>query len=253
MIQSVERAFQILEILDAADRRRERLGAQAIADAAGLKFPTAHSFLRSLVELGYADQDPGSRKYGLGVNAKVLGGDTPPKQLLIEAAVPVVERLASALDETVLVVMRHPLGRIVVFQKESSQELKASATVGVPLADLYGYATGRILLSLMPEREVRAYWDKHGPAGSAWPDVKSLDQLIAALAVVRGQGVLTQANAEAVGIAAPLSVPSRGIRAALGCALPVSRVTPKRLRELEKAVAAAAAEILDVLNADVVA
>lgn len=248
MIQSLERAFQILELLNAADRRGGRLGAQAVSDAVGLKFPTTHNLLRSLVDLGYADQDPATRKYGLGDSARALGGGPTARDRLVAAARPVVERLARDWDETVLVAMHHPQGRIVVLQQESTQELKVSSTVGVPLNELYARPTGRILLAQLEEREVRAYWDSHGAAGAVWPEADALPHLLTALAQVRAAGALSLVTGGSAGVAAPISIPAQGIRAALGCALPTNRAGAARRRDIEKGLVTAAADIVATLT-----
>ena len=61
-VQSLERAFGILEAMADAGGT---LGLSQLATRVQLPLPTAHRFVRTLVELGYLRQEP-SRQYALG-------------------------------------------------------------------------------------------------------------------------------------------------------------------------------------------
>ena len=61
-IQSVERTAAVLSLLGAAPD----LALAEIAGALGLPRPTVHGLLATLVHVGYAAQDPESRRYALG-------------------------------------------------------------------------------------------------------------------------------------------------------------------------------------------
>src|SRR5690242_14256103 len=61
-VQSVERAFGLLEILG---ERGGEAGISELADASGLALPTIHRLIRTLLRLGYVRQLP-SRRYAFG-------------------------------------------------------------------------------------------------------------------------------------------------------------------------------------------
>lgn len=250
MIQSLERAFMILEVLDAASLKNNGLGAQAISDAVGLKFPTAHNIIKSLVELGYVEQDQNTKRYRLSAKCRQLGRNGNPKELLLKAGTPVMESLAREFDETALLTMLLPdQRREVVAESLSSQELKVSSKLGIPLDDLYRRVTGRFMLSNMCDDELEAYWKSHGvPAAALWKELKTVKDLRVELAKIRKLDVLKQLDVDAIAVASPVFVPELGINAALGCAFPVCRSSERKLAAIEAAVAARAKELLAILS-----
>jgi DNA-binding IclR family transcriptional regulator len=70
MIQSVQRAAQILGVLGSGT---PRLGVTEIADRTGLAKPTVHGLLRTLEAHDLVAQDPGTGKYSLGPGVLQLG------------------------------------------------------------------------------------------------------------------------------------------------------------------------------------
>jgi len=70
MIQSVERAAQILGVLGSGT---PRLGLTEIAERVGLAKPTVHGLLRTLEAHDLASQDPDTGKYSLGPGVLQLG------------------------------------------------------------------------------------------------------------------------------------------------------------------------------------
>ena len=75
MVQSLERAFKLIEILDAADSETG-VGVQALSNEVGLKLPTVHNLLKTLIKLGYVKQNSegkyilGPKSYSLGISEK---------------------------------------------------------------------------------------------------------------------------------------------------------------------------------------
>src|ERR1700749_2368882 len=70
MIQSVQRAAQILAVLGSGT---PRLGVTEIADRVGLAKPTVHGLLRTLEAHDLVAQDPDTGKYSLGPGVLQLG------------------------------------------------------------------------------------------------------------------------------------------------------------------------------------
>src|SRR2546429_659754 len=70
MIQSVQRAAQILAVLGSGT---PRLGVTEIADRTGLAKPTVHGLLRTLEAHDLVAQDPDTGKYSLGPGVLQLG------------------------------------------------------------------------------------------------------------------------------------------------------------------------------------
>lgn len=69
-IQSLDRALNILSLFSTA---RPWLGVTEIGKALGLSKTTVHNLAKTLKKHGYLQQDPATRKYGLGLRLHELG------------------------------------------------------------------------------------------------------------------------------------------------------------------------------------
>ncbi|HEY3275230.1 MAG TPA: IclR family transcriptional regulator [Syntrophorhabdaceae bacterium] len=69
-IQSVHRALSLLRLFT---HNSPRLGITEISNALGLSKPTVHGLARTLQKQGFLQQDPHTRKYGLGMGIYELG------------------------------------------------------------------------------------------------------------------------------------------------------------------------------------
>ena len=69
-ILSVKKAFSILSLFSAA---KTHLGITEIGRSLGLTNPTVHGLVKTLVEIGYLEQDPSTKKYHLSINCYELG------------------------------------------------------------------------------------------------------------------------------------------------------------------------------------
>ena len=222
MINSVAKAFRLLELLDEADDAGLPLG--EVARRAGLKSPTTHNLLATLVELGLAAQDPDTRNYALGARAGALGRERHTAGLLAAAARPVLEDLGHRLGETVMLTLCRARRRHTLVAVESEQALRVVAPSTVDAA-FYASATGRMLLALLPAADLRAVVDEIGPPDAEWPEARPSGALRRRLDVIRSEGavVLHRTAAHTIALAVPLAPPGAAPAAALGCYYPAAR------------------------------
>ena len=223
MIQSLERAFLILEILD--DAGPEGMGAQELARTVNLKFPTVHNFLKSLQYLGYVAQIDETSKYALGAKTFSIGRKNENKKVLSEIARPVAEELNRVLNETVVVTFYSNRTWYTLFQCNSKMELVVNPRLPVT-SNLYISATGRCILSNLSEYERMKYVDIQGLPGNDWDGINSSGDLDKALTEIRKRGYeIYGAGRGTIGVAFPLHISSRSIDAAIGIYLPELRFT----------------------------
>jgi len=100
MIQSVERAAQILGVLGSGT---PRLGVTEIAGRVGLAKPTVHGLLRTLEAHDLVAQDPDTGKYSLGPGVLQLGNAYLDGSELRARSMRWAESLAQRADEAVWV------------------------------------------------------------------------------------------------------------------------------------------------------
>lgn len=221
MIQSLERAFFILDILDSAGS--DGMGAQDLARSIGLKFPTVHNFLKSLQQLGYVIQLSETSKYALGPKAFSIGRKGEHRKMLSDVARPVAEELNRILNETVVVTFYSNRTWYTLFQCNSNMELVVNPRFPVT-SNLYISATGRCILSFLSDFERKKYVDGQGFPGDDWNGIKNESGLAPAIDEIKKRGYEIYGTGKGtIGVAFPLHVPQRGIDAAIGIFLPEVR------------------------------
>ncbi len=237
MVQSVERAFLLLELLAAAGPEGMTLG--DLAARAELKPPTAHNLVRTLEALGYARQDDSTRRYLLGPRAETLGR----RARLVKRGQRVLESLRAATDESIVLATWADGLRRTLISAESGQALRVAVAAGTD-DRFYETATGRLLLSQLSAQELAAFVARRGLPGAAWAGIDSLEALQRAVSAVGAQGWTRCDNAQAVCAWAVL-VPGAGDPAALGLYCPATRVVPGREEEFLSALREAARQLAD--------
>lgn len=223
MMQSLERAFLILELLD--DAGPEGIGVQDLTRLIGLKFPTVHNFLKSLLYLGYVKQIEETGKYALGTKSFNIGRKNDNKKTLSEAARPVAEALNRSLNESVTVTIYSNRTWYTLFQCNSTRELVVNQSLPVT-GNLYISATGRCILCNLSEHELLKYVEKQGLPGRDWNDLNSYEDLKKALADIKKRGYEiynTMNSSGTIGVAFPIHSPARSIDAAIGIYMPEVR------------------------------
>jgi IclR family transcriptional regulator, KDG regulon repressor len=155
-IQSVNRA---LRLLCQFTHGAPRLGITDFSNALGLSKPTVHGLVRTLVKQGFLQQDPETRKYGLGLKIYELGivlagsleinqkGAGPAYQLAKRTGL--VSRIAIwDADSALLTVNMEPRSHLFfVYQ------------IG-PRIPAYCSAVGKALLASLEARELGTYLDR---------------------------------------------------------------------------------------------
>lgn len=219
MIQSVSRALTILDIV-ADEPARPKLLSE-IAAKAGLKPGTCANLLLTLVELQYLEQVASRKGYVLGVKAYRLGGRGGYRPDLCRASEPLMAALAARLRETVLLAVLVG-GRRVVLSQVSGDEVFQLRDGFVHEDNIYGTATGRLLMAHLPEAEAEAIVTARGqPTESEWPEAKGGTAIKSALQRIRSDGYAIT-KADLVGVAFPVFQEGRVV-ASLGLFLPAFR------------------------------
>ncbi|NLF17124.1 MAG: helix-turn-helix domain-containing protein [Lentisphaerae bacterium] len=242
MVQSVQRALHLLELLDgggASGCSLTELGA-----GSGLKAPTAHNLLGTLLALGYAEQDAATRRYRLGERARRLGSGRAVVARLKHAAAAAVRALHEGTNETVILAVDLDGQRHSILSCESRHELRVTASTGVD-EHFYDTATGRVLLALRGPGAVGAIVARHGLPGPAWPEVADAASLGSALAGIRaaGEAAFSKPASHVQALAVPVRLPGMDLGIALGLFYPSVRDTASRRMDLLRRLHEAAGQI----------
>lgn len=216
----LDKAFQILQFLADAPQAVRPLG--RIAQALELNKATCAHILRKLTELNYAEQLGPRKGYRLGPMAYALSRKGPYGRDLVATAEPVMDHLAEGVRETVLLITLRGATRFTLCHVPGDREVRVDESVTVD-TKVYATATGRLLLAHASAGDLDTFLDRHGLPGSAWPEVRTMSDLVSALAEIRASsGPLTVGRGEVIAIACPIREGGRMV-AALGLYLPKFR------------------------------
>lgn len=140
--QTITRALNVLGVLRDAG---SDVGVIELARALDLHASTTHRILRALVAANYVVQNAQTERYRLGPAAFLLGR-AAERTLGFDEAMPLLEQLAAATEESVNLVVRDGDEGLVVLRVESEHPLRFIQPVGARVP-LYCSSTGKVLLA----------------------------------------------------------------------------------------------------------
>ncbi|MGW1976260.1 IclR family transcriptional regulator [Streptomyces sp. NPDC001889] len=236
-VQIVDHALLVLKAIAEADRPR---GVRELSRDLEISKSSTQRILASLERVGLAVMDENSRKYVIGPAALTLAWRHAANSDLVTAASEATARIAAATGETACVSAVVDGRRVTVYEVESSQPLRLITGVGRPYS-LFSGATGRVLLSMLPEAHLDHLVREHVSATGATDAVEIVDRVAAArdrgYAFSRGEWIMG-----GCGVAVPIATQGT-VTAALSIYGPEARLADQRMAELVPTLQAAAAQI----------
>ena len=212
------------------------LSVSDICSQTGYPRSTVHRFVSVLVDEGFLDED-GIGRYKLSLKVFQLGSIVRENFDLRKACMDVLQRLALEVGETVHLVVRDDSEGIYIDKIEPPGTSVHYSRVGKRLP-LFCTAAGKVLLSDLPEVEVRALVGGRFVKLTA-KTIVSIDDLVAELTKVRERGWAIDDEELEVGLAcvgAPI-IDYRGhIIAAVSISGLAVRFTTERLSVMVKAL-----------------
>jgi DNA-binding IclR family transcriptional regulator len=247
MIQSVERAFKILEMLNSLDVGSKGLGGLEISRRLNIKHPTIHNFLKTLNELGYVEQNPETSKFHLGEKALHLGLNLLNADALLHIAKPLLKNLAKEIDETVVLVIYDKGKRHAILVEESQKPIRISINTTVD-DHFYTTATGRILLANMTDVERRDLQSEVPMLQTMRYCPKDETELNQTLEQIKNKGfeIIKKDILTVIGV--PLINKSTGLNASLGTYYPPNGHDTKSEAKMIDAMRKTAQTIQTMLN-----
>ncbi len=206
-----------------------------IAGKLNLSRSTTHRLLKTLQAAEFVIQDPITLRYSLGSFAYYLADySSRYHHNLIYSALSEMEKLRGLTGETIVLVIRVGLRRIYLEELPSFHPLKYAAGKGYT-PPVYAGATGKVLLSQMPQGELLRLMNAVTLEKIARNTITDRDELIQEIANIRRKGYAVSYS-ELVEGAASVSVPIRNYSQPVAiCVLgPEHRMKDKTDEILEK-------------------
>lgn len=241
-VQSVERVFELLEIITDAGGSATLSELAATAD---LPLPTIHRLLRTLVGLGYARQLP-NRRYSLGPRLIRLGEGAASQ--LGALATPVLKSLVDELGETANMAVLDSDQVLYIAQAPSRHSMRTFTEVG-RRAHTHATGVGKAILAQLSDEQVRRVVSRTGLPAVTQASITGVEELLADLALIRERGYAVDEQEQELGVRCfAVAVPGAPTPTAISVSGPVSRVDEAFGRRAVPGLQAAAREIAGDLS-----
>jgi DNA-binding IclR family transcriptional regulator len=243
-VRSVDRAAALLFALGEFDGD---VGVTELARHLGLHKSTASRLLATMQTRGLVRQDDGSGKYRLGLAMVRLGGHAEKTLDMVSLASPELETLARSLEGTAtLGVLEGDRVKTVFWYDASGMGRDRTGTS----SPLHATASGKVLLSDRPEREVMRL-SRIGFTPYTPHTIVRVDLLLEELARVRNRGFATafgEYEPSVNAVAMPVFDQRGSVAAALEVRAFGNRLPPSRVPEITERTREAAAAITEQIG-----
>jgi IclR family acetate operon transcriptional repressor len=240
-VQSLDRAFQILELM--ADAEGE-VSLSRLAEQSGMPASSIHRLVRTLVARGYVRQLP-SRRYALGPRLIHLGEIA--SRSLATWARPHLARLVDAIGETANLAVLDGDRVVYVAQVPSRHSMRMFTEVGRRV-HLHCTGVGKVLLAGLPDDDVRQVLARAGMPARTPRTLTDPDVLLAELHLTVVQGYAIDDGEQEAGVRCiAVPVPGGALPAAISVSGPETRLgseaAPRVVALLRSAATGLAADL----------
>ncbi len=229
-VQSLERAFDVLELMAAAGGE---VALSRLAAESGLPVPTIHRLVRTLVSSGYVLQMP-SRRYTLG--PRLIGLGASASQTVEAWASPYLRSLAEETGESANLAMLDVDRVVYVAQAASTRHtMRMFTEVG---RRVYAHCTGvgKVLLAQLPDDAVKDWVAAAGMPATTEHTITNVTALLAELRRVRKRGYAIDDGEQELGVRCVAVAVPGSLSSAVSVSGPASRVTPEAVPALAEVV-----------------
>lgn len=222
----ISKAIHILDLLLPQGTEKE-LSVTELSRELDMPVQSVHRILASLVEHGFAAQNPKTKKYKLGLTIMKYGFLMWDSLMLRTVARPFMEELSQKTKETIYLATRENGEGVYIDSVDSPQVLKISEPIGLKLPLFIG-ASNRVILAYLPRKTQEALLDEVD-----WETVPSLrpmsrQYIEEEILTIQKQGyAITEGEATAgtTGIGAPIFSYDNMVIGSLNVAGPSLRFT----------------------------
>ena len=243
-VQSIERAFDLLEMLADAGGA---LGLSELAANSGLPLPTVHRLMRTLVNRGYVRQEA-SRRYTLGSRLIWLGETS--SRLLGTWLRPFLAQLVRETGETANLAMLDGDEVVYIAQVPSPHSMRMFTEPGRRVR-VHCTAVGKAMLAQLSPEQARSLLGRSDMPASTPTTITDPDLLLAHLEVIRKQGYAVDEGEQEVGVRCfAVAVPDAPAAMAISTSGPQARMTDEAAARIIPALKHAALELSKAMAAE---
>ncbi len=150
----VKSAGRALDIIETLARERSGLSFTELARLQGIPRSSLHALLAVLTERGFVEFDASKRVYALGLRTWEMGQAYLAHRDLVEKALPMMERVVAAINETVQLAVLDGVENVYLAKVDCSHPVRLQSEVGRRL-DAHADAAASTLRALPRTRSAR--------------------------------------------------------------------------------------------------
>ncbi|KON87902.1 hypothetical protein AF332_14400 [Sporosarcina globispora] len=238
MIQAIDRAMHIIQILISNPHKRE-WGITELAEQTDLAVSTIHRLLSSLMEHGLVMQNPGTKYYRVGFLWMQIGLQVLDSIDFRTAARPIMENLAMDVEESIYLNIQDGSHGITIEIVDSPQKVRIAETLGTRIPLTIG-APNKAILSFLKEDERDQIFNKQELPVEKREELRLQIAEITSAGYAISEGERTKGTAS---VSAPVFGYADKVLASVSINAPSFRFTKDRLPLLIEKVKYAAQEI----------
>jgi IclR family transcriptional regulator, KDG regulon repressor len=228
---SVRKALSIINLL--ADHE-DYLSLTEISSALGLTMSTAHHIITSLKLDRFVDQNPETKKYGIGLRLYEIGLSSNYYHRLAETAGPFLERMSAETGESSNLAVLIEGQITYIAQRQSTQMMKTFVQLG-SRSPVHCTGVGKVLISQYNIEEIENMVKKQGLKRFTNRTITTIEELLTELELVQKQGYAIDQEEREEGvicIAAPVYSSSQKIVASISISGPAGRINAMNLSDI---------------------
>lgn len=230
-VQSVERAFALLERLSA---RPQGVGLVELSELTGLHKSTTHRLLACLGAMGYVVKDSQSGRYRLTYKLLELSNAMLEDMDVLSVAKPHLDQLSQRTGETVHLMVPEGTQGVYIYKSDVTGQGQMRSKVGLQVP-LVVTAAGKAMLATGSDEEARRVWAQSDHTPLTEHTITDEAAFLANLARARADGWAVDDEENELGVrCVGAAVPDYRGRAvaAMSISANAARMTPQRVTEL---------------------
>ncbi|HEX7065598.1 MAG TPA: IclR family transcriptional regulator [Bacillales bacterium] len=159
MVQSIERAMEIINIL-ISDNRKSSWSLSEISDKVGLPLSSVHRLVTALMKQGLVMQIPETKRYKIGYTWMEIGFWLHEHLDFRETARPIMERLAQEVEESVYYSIPDNHYATIIDRVDSPVSVRIIDNLGERIPMHIGAANKSMLAFMKPEKatQIISHW-----------------------------------------------------------------------------------------------
>jgi IclR family transcriptional regulator, KDG regulon repressor len=231
IIQSVERALQIMELFD---EYSTELKITEISSRMNLNKSTVHSLLKTLQKHGYIQQDSESGKYMLGLKLFERGNLVVEKTDIRKVSHKYLQELSMKTGHTLHLVIMDGKDAVYIDKIEGTSANVLYSRVG-RRAPIHSTGAGKALVAFKPQEEIDRIFDGYVFEQRTPNTITDKQELLEELKHIRKQGFSLDKEENELGISC-IAVPVRNHTDQVIAAFSLSMPTPQLDHDQTRAI-----------------